>query len=164
MAIQKLSPQDDRIEQRRRQPAEPETDSEYDEDDIPELGEMDEDEIIYRPNNAIQRPRRYATDRTSDMSEQDQMTGSITLNDDIVAMFRQSFYDPLFDLGAVPQPDNVIRTITTPDGDIGHLIRYNGNTVTIDGLGRTTDHRHGDYHLREGGGQRMPRTNQHKQE
>ena len=137
MAIDKLPEKDDSIptRERERAPIDSESDSEYDDDDIPELEEFSGHEYNDQ-TTAIRRlpgigwDSATVTDRVNQALrsyEQD----SRDLAMDIRNFFHQSFYDPAFDPGAEPQPDNVIRRLMTSEGGRGYMIRFNRRATLI---------------------------------
>ena len=134
MAIDKLPEKDDSIPTRERPPIESDSDSEYDDDDIPELEEFSGHEYNNRTMEIRQLPG-IGWDSTTNRVNQalrHYEEDSRDLAADIRNFFHHSFYDPAFDPGAEPQPDNVIRRLVTSEGGRGYMIRFNRRTTVID--------------------------------
>ena len=132
MAIDKLPKPNNSIGQQALRRIEPESDLEYDVDDLPDLEEFSGNEQDNQTGENIQPPRRFAIDGPTRTIRQQDNSYHQAMANDLTNMFRHSFYDASTDAGAVPQPDNVIRRLVTAEGERGYLIRFNGRTTTID--------------------------------
>ena len=133
MAIDKLPERDDSIPTPQHAPIESESDSEYDDDDVPELEEFSGHEYNDR-RMEVRQPPGIGWDSTTDRVNQalrHYEEDSRDLAMDIRNFFHQSSYDPRFDPGAVQQPDNVIRRLVTSEGGRGYMIRFNRRATMI---------------------------------